>query len=181
VNYYATPSESLAMGWQCKMYANDSSSASTSNATNFTIASLIAIVLNVTTVDFGSISPNANNTADVPFNVTNFGNVIIDAKFAANNLSDGTPPDINASNLWYNITFGTSGLFKAVQNSSSGPSGVDNIASYNLNVSYSGMQGSVMADINQSNKTQYFRIHIDTGQPTGTYTGILYVTGTANA
>jgi spore coat protein U-like protein len=178
VNYYATPSESLAMGWQCKMYANDSSSGSDSNKTNFTIASLIAIVLNVTTVDFGSLSPNANNTADVPFNVTNFGNVIIDAKFAADNLTSGANPNINASNLWYNISFGTSGLFKKLQNSTSGPSGVDNIADYNLNVSYAGASG---ANGNESNKTQYFRIHIDSGQPSGTYTGTLYVTGTANA
>ncbi len=177
VQYFATPGEDISKGWTCKMYANDTSSASTSNTTNFTVASLIAVVINVSSVDFGSLAPNANSTA-ISFNVTNFGNVILDSKFAADNLTASGKKDINASNEWYSLTSGTAVDFVRVPNSTSGPSAVPNIGSYNLNVSYNGASGTTG---NESNKTQYFLIYIDTGQPSGTYAGTLYVTGTANA
>ena len=99
--------------------------------------------------------------------------MLIDAEYNAENLTNqtGNAPHINASNQWYS-------------NSSSANSGVkvpnitgQVIASFNLNVSYTGNTGSTA---NESNKTQYFLVQINSGQPSGTYSGFLYITADAN-
>ncbi|MBI5176990.1 hypothetical protein HY995_02795 [Candidatus Micrarchaeota archaeon] len=159
VQYYVSPGT-----WQCRMYFNDTQSASTNNLTNFTIATVLAITNNLTTVNYGSVSPGSNSSA-VPDNVTNWGNIIVDTKFEATNLTSAGNKDINASNQQYSFGYnGTYLDFAIIPNST----GVAN-ASYNLNFSYDGTTGS-------ANKTQYFLIAIDSGQPSGTYTGVITIT-----
>jgi len=156
LNYYAVPGV-----WRCKMYFNDSGSNSDSNFTNATLSTNLALVNDLSTINYGSVSPSSNSS-NVADNVTNYGNVALDTKFESTNLTSSGSKDINASNQWY--AFGAVANFTPVPNAT----GAFN-TSYNLNVSYDGTTAS-------SNKTQYFLIAIDSGQPSGTYSGVLTIT-----
>ncbi|NIO22847.1 MAG: hypothetical protein GTN38_02355 [Candidatus Aenigmarchaeota archaeon] len=101
VQYYANN----ATSWNCRVYANDSAGASSSNYTNFTVNPLIAMDAE-NTIDFQSLSPGATSPDDVNNTVTNCGNVVIDLNLSGTNLTNvsATVTNISVGNVKYNLT-----------------------------------------------------------------------------
>ncbi|NIO22848.1 MAG: hypothetical protein GTN38_02360 [Candidatus Aenigmarchaeota archaeon] len=100
VQYYANPAE-----WTCIVYANDTGGNSTSNSTNLTVNSLIALNAE-STIDFQTLSPGATSPDDVNNTVTNCGNVPIDLNLSGTNLTNvsATVTNISVGNVKYNLT-----------------------------------------------------------------------------
>ena len=177
VQYYASPATSISTdSWRCIVYANDTQGSSASNATNLTVAETMAIILNQSSVGYGSVLSGGANSTVVAVNVTNVGNVLVDGRLSADNLTSSGKPDINASDEWYSFTLGGGGSdYVRVPNVSSGTA--PDISGYDLNFSYTGAGG---ATGNESNKTHYYKIGVPTGYPSGTYAGTLYIVAIIN-
>ncbi|MBI5177172.1 hypothetical protein HY995_03740, partial [Candidatus Micrarchaeota archaeon] len=159
--YYFT----AGLAW-CAVNATDASGAFANATSNAAVNSLLALSASPSSINYGSIDPGSNSSAQA-VNVTNFGNVALDAKFESTNLTSSGLADINASNQWYSFsTLGTGSDYRQVPNSTSAFN-----TTYNLGPSASGAT---------SNATQYFIIAMDSGVRAGAYSGVLTITAAAH-
>ncbi|MBI3588223.1 LamG domain-containing protein [Candidatus Micrarchaeota archaeon] len=151
-------------GWVCALKVSDALDAYGARQSSATVNSLIAIGHSPSTINYGSIAAGSNSSVQVS-NVTNWGNVQVDAKFESTNLTSSGKKDINASNQWYSFSTGGAGSdFLQIPNSAS---------TYNTTYDL-----APSADGTATNRTAWFLIAIDSGQPSGTYSGVLTITAT---
>jgi len=148
VEFYATSGL-----WNCNITVNDTSGINDSKIDNATVTELVAIDVEDSTINFGSMNVNTNTGAtDIAKNITNQGNTDIDLNlnvygdsFSDNISMNCSTNSINASFLKWSLTAGTN--YASKSSSVSDSSGI-NIANFNL---FSGPA---------SNKTLYFGMGI---------------------
>ncbi len=101
VQYYANPAE-----WTCKIYANDTSSNVDSNSTADVTVNTLRALDAENTINFGSLAPGANSSADINNTITNCGNVAIDLNLSGTNLTNASASvtNISVTNVKYNVT-----------------------------------------------------------------------------
>jgi len=158
-SYFAAPGD-----WKCAMLVNDSAN----NVLNMTttavmnVPTLVAITTDPSSVSYGSISPGANGSA-VTFKINNVGNIKVDIKKEASNLTTGgAQKQINVSNQWYayDVAWTAGNVYQFANESTFN-------ATYDLAATTS---NTVV------NRTEYYKLAVDPGQPAGTYTGLITIT-----
>jgi len=162
VTYFATPSGGGF--WTCNFSVNDTGGYPAFNATNTTLASLVAVGNDPSTINYGSLSPGATSAAQYD-NVTNFGNVRIDLKIEGINLTSSGKPDINVSQQFYAYLSSMSGELSV---NFTGGSPQFN-STYELSPTPNGT--TII-----SNRTQWFDLHVPSAQLAGTYGGTITLT-----
>lgn len=173
--YYAAPGN-----WRCNLMANDTSGNvlnitgdPTKSYDNMSVAGLVGITVDTSTIAYGSISAGANGSA-ITVKVNNVGNVQVDAKFEGTNLTNssalgaGVPASfLNFSRQWYSFN---SDFLPASNNYKLGNS---TFASVSFNASYNLAPAQSAPVVNM---TQYFKLEVPDGQASGSYSGTVLVT-----
>lgn len=113
--YYAD-----AANWNCLMNVSDNFTA-TVNASNYTVVNPLLSVGVGSPLDFGTVN-SQNMSAEIPFNVTNYGNVGINLSLYGYGLSPGDGVglicdhgNISVGNERFNLTTSNSGLLSLSQ------------------------------------------------------------------
>ena len=169
MTYYSVPGS-----WRCQMMVNDSSGNQlniTTNVThaggNMSVLGLVGMTIDPTSVAYGSIAAGSNGSG-VLVNVSNVGNVQIDEKLEAGNLTNssalgaGLPADfINVTNQWYcwNSSFTTPNTYQFT-----------NVSTFNT--SFNLAPTTTGAVVNQS---AFFKLEVPTGKASGSYTGLILI------
>ena len=169
MSYYAAPGN-----WHCYLSLNDTSGNVLNQTTNVTeaggnmsIGTLVGITIDPTSVAYGSIAAAANGSS-VTVKLNNVGNIQIDAKYEAGNLTNssalgaGIPPSfINVTQQWHSneTTFTIGDTYKFT-----------NASSFNSSFNLAPTTSNTVV-----NRTRYFKLEVPSGQASGSYTGLILI------
>ncbi|OIO24447.1 hypothetical protein AUJ14_06190 [Candidatus Micrarchaeota archaeon CG1_02_55_22] len=162
LKYYAAPGI-----WTFRVNATDGGDASDSNSVNDTVSTLIAIGALPSTIPYGSLLPGQTSSAQHVV-VTNWGNVQIDMKQEATNLTYFSSE--SAGCCYYNITPDSLGY--STDSGMAGKTTLPWVGEGSFDAAYNLAKTTSETEQNQSH---YYDLETPLGIPGGAYEGTLTI------